>query len=286
MHAKETTMILVIGATAHFGRQTVETLAAGGHRVRALTRDPESAGLPTEVEVVQGDLTEPDTLETIVAGVDAMFLVLPYGMDPVALLKAASRAGVRRIVFLSSGAVVDNALQQPDVIAAYHHEVERAVVATGAEWTFLRIFFPAINSLTFAMQLKDGDLVRAPYADAATAPIHEADVAAVAARVLAEDGHSGKVYHLTGPATLTQADQVRVLGETLGRPLTFEALDPEPVRKQMAQFMDAEFVNALFDLIAETVGKPPEVNTLVEQITGRPARTYAQWAADHAEDFR
>jgi len=279
-------MILVIGATAHFGRQTVETLAAGGHRVRALTRDPESAGLPAGVEVVQGDLTQPGTLDAVVAGVDAMFLVLPYGMDPVALLKAASRAGVPRIVFLSSGAVADNALKQPDVIAAYHQEVERAVVATGAEWTFLRIFFPAINSLTFAMQLKEGDLIRAPHADATTAPIHEADVAGVAARVLTEDGHTGKVYHLTGPASLTQADQVRVLGETLGRPLTFEALDPEPVRKQMAQFMDAEFVNALFDLIAETVGKPPEVNTLVEQITGRPARTYAQWAADHAEDFR
>jgi uncharacterized protein YbjT (DUF2867 family) len=278
-------MILVVGATAHFGRQTVETLTLGGHQVRTLTRNPQTAGLPAGVEVMRGDLTQPQTLAPAMAGVDAMFLVLPYRMDPAPVLHAASQAGVRRIVFLSSGAVVDGASEQPDVIAAYHHEVEQAIAATGAEWTFPRIFFPAINSLAFAMQLKGGNVIRAPYAEASSAPIHEADVAAVAARVLTEDGHAGKVYQLTGPASLTQTDQVRVLAETLGRPLTFEELDPEPVRSQMAQFMDADFVNALFHLMAETVGKPAAVNSLVEQITGHPARTYAQWAADHAIDF-
>ncbi|MEV0829248.1 SDR family oxidoreductase [Nonomuraea rubra] len=278
-------MILVVGATAHFGRQTVETLAAEGHRVRALSREPGKAGLPAGVEVVRGDLTLEETLAPALSGVDAVFLVLPYGMDAAPLLRATRRAGVRRIVFLSSGAVIDGAGEQPDVIAAYHHGVEQAVKATGVEWTFLRLFFPAVNSLSYAMQLGGSDVVRGAYAGATSAPIHEGDVAAVAARVLTGDGHAGKVYELTGPESMTQAEQVGVLGTVLGRPLRFEELDAGPVRAQLGQFMDPAFVNALFDLMEATVGKPAPVGSLVEELTGRPARTYAQWAADHLADF-
>ncbi|MEV4173185.1 NAD(P)H-binding protein [Nonomuraea sp. NPDC049709] len=278
-------MILVAGATAHFGRQAVESLVAAGHQVRALSRTPEAAGLPDGVEVVRGDLTQAATLAPALTGVTAVFLVLPYQMDPTAFLDAAREAGVGRIVFLSSGAVVEGADEQPDVIAAYHHGVERAIRANGAEWTFLRIFFPAINSLSFAMQLADGDVVRGPYAGAQSAPVHEGDVGEVAARVLTEDGHAGKVYELTGPESMTQAEQVSTLGRVLGRPLSFEELDPEPVRAQMGQFMDPAFINALFDLMAATVGKPAPVNSLVADLTGRPARGYAQWVADHVADF-
>ncbi|UBU11320.1 SDR family oxidoreductase [Nonomuraea gerenzanensis] len=278
-------MILVVGATAHFGRQTVEALAAEGHRVRALSRTPERAGLPAGVEVVRGDLTQEETLAPALSGVRALFLVLPYGMEAAPLLRAARRAGVGRIVFLSSGAVIDGADRQPDVIAAYHHGVEQAVKATGAEWTILRLFFPAVNSLSYAMQLGGSDVVRGAYAGATSAPVHEGDVAAVAARVLTGDGHAGRVYELTGPQSMTQAEQVRVLGTVLGRPLSFEELDAGPVRAQLGQFMDPAFVNALFDLMEATVGKPAPVNSVVEDLTGRPARTYAQWVADHRADF-
>ncbi|WP_043619507.1 NAD(P)H-binding protein [Nonomuraea candida] len=278
-------MILVVGATAHFGRQTVDSLVAAGHPVRALSRTPERAGLPAGVEVVQADLTRAETLGPALADVTAVFLVLPYGLDPAPFLDAARRAGVRRIVFLSSGAVVDGAEKQPDVIAAYHHGVEQAVKATGAEWTFLRIFFPAVNSLSFAMQLGGGDVVRAPYAGAAATVVHERDVADVAARVLTSGGHAGRVYEPTGPASLTQAEQVSALGAALGRDLSFEELDAGPVREQMGRFMDPDFVNALFDLMAATVGRDAPVNSVVEELTGHPARTYTQWAADHAADF-
>jgi uncharacterized protein YbjT (DUF2867 family) len=135
-------MYLVIGATAHFGRQAVEELAAAGAPVRALTRTPERAGLPEEVDVVRGDLTKPETMPAALAGVEAAFLVLQYGMDIAPLLAAAGQAGVRRLVFLSSGAVVPAAERQPDVIAQYHRDVERAIEASKIEWTFLRLLSP------------------------------------------------------------------------------------------------------------------------------------------------
>jgi len=278
-------MYLVIGATAHFGRQAVEELVAAGAPVRALTRTPERAVLPEGVDVVQGDLTKPETLPAALAGVEAAFLVVPYGMDVAALLAAAGRAGVRRLVFLSSGAVVPGADRQPDVIAQYHRDVERVIEASGIEWTFLRLLFPAINSLTFAMQLQDGDVIGAPYTEADLSAVHERDVAEVAARILIGGGHAGRAYDLTGPESLTQAQQVRILSDTLGRKLTVEDLDPQPVLEQMSHFMDPEFLAALFTLMAQAVGKPAPVNDVIEQITGHPARTYAQWAADHRADF-
>ena len=278
-------MYLVIGATAHFGRQAVEELVAAGVPVRALTRTPEQAALPREADVVQADLTKPETLSAALAGVEGVFLVLQYGMDVAPLLTAARQAGVRRLVFLSSGAVVPGAERQPDVIAQYHRDVESAVEASGIEWTFLRLLFPAINSLTFAMQLQGGDTIRAPYTEAASSVVHERDVAEVAARILIGGGHAGRAYDVTGPESLTQAQQVHILGETLGRPLTVEDLDPEPVLEQMSQFMDPEFLAALFALMEQSVGKPAPVNDVIEQITGHPARTYARWAADHRADF-
>jgi uncharacterized protein YbjT (DUF2867 family) len=275
-------MILVVGATAHFGRQTVEALLAAGEPVRALTRNPEAANLPDGVEIVRGDLTQPHTLTPALEGVTAIFLILPYGLDPAAFLK---EAGARRIVFLSSGAIVDDLDTQPDVIAAYHRSVERAIIDAGAQWTFLRIFFPAINSLSFAMQLNGSDVIRAPYRDATSAPIHEQDVADVAVRTLTDDAHTNRIHHLTGPESMTQEAQVRMLGEALRRPLRFEELDPAPVREQLSQFMEPDFVNALFDLMAATVETPATVNSTVEDITGNPPRSYAQWVADHTNDF-
>ncbi|MUN41141.1 NmrA family NAD(P)-binding protein [Actinomadura litoris] len=278
-------MYLVIGATAHFGRQTVEALHAEGHGVRALTRTPEKAALPEGVEVVQADLTVPRTLPAALDGVTAAFLVLQYGMDATALVEAAAEAGVRRIVFLSSGAVVDGADEQPDVIAAYHAGVERLIAESGMEHTFLRLLFPAINSLTFGMQLQGGDVVRAPYTRASFSAIHERDVADVAVRALVDEGHAGEVYDLTGPEALTQADQVAILAETLGRPLVAEDLDPEATRKQMARFMDGAFLDALFAMMAKAVDRPAEVNDVVRRIAGHPGRTYRQWTLDHAPDF-
>jgi len=119
-------------------------------------------------------------------------------------------------------------------------------------------------------------VIRVPYAEAAFSVVHERDVAEVAARILTRGGHAGQTYDLTGPEPLTQAQQVRVLGQTLGRPLVVEDLDPEPVIEQMSQFMDRDLLVAHFALMARAVGRPTPVNDAIEQITGHRARTYAQ----------
>ncbi|MEV0195655.1 NAD(P)H-binding protein [Nonomuraea sp. NPDC050691] len=277
-------MFLVTGATGNVGRHVVERLVARGEKVRALVRDPRRAVLPVGVEVVEGDLSRPETLDAALDCVTGVFLFAVPGSGP-AFVEAAQRAGVERVVLLSSNGVDDTAAEQANPIAAYHAEIEQALRGGKPAWTFLRSAHMATNALPWAGQIRAGDVVRAPYAGATSAPIHEADLAEVAVVALTEDGHAGQVYPLSGPASLTAAEQVTLIGEALGRPLVFEELTPEVAREQMSRFMPPFILNTLFEQWEQSVGNPAPVYDTVERLTGRPARAFAQWAADRVADF-
>src|SRR5215475_134341 len=163
-------MILVTAATAPVGRSIVEQLVAAGRPVRALTRDSGGAGLPPAAQVATGDLTDPESLATAMAGVSAVFLLAVVPGFAPGFLAAAGQAGVRRVVFQSSDAVVDGAAEQPNEIAAFHHDIERQLRESGLQWTFLRLAVASADALQWAFdvpgQLGRGDVVRGPYADA------------------------------------------------------------------------------------------------------------------------
>jgi uncharacterized protein YbjT (DUF2867 family) len=280
-------MILVTAATAPVGRSIVEQLVAAGRNVRALTRDPAKAGLPAGAEVVAGDLSDPASLVAAFKNISAVFLLAAVPGFAPAFLKAAKDAGVRRIVFQSSGAVVDDVDEQPNEIATFHHDIERAIRGSGLEWTFLRLEVASADALQWAFdvpaQLKAGDVVRGPYGQAAGSPIHPADFAAVAVAALTEQQHAGEIYHLTGPRSLTHIEQIKLIGEALGRPLRFEELEPAAARQAISPYAP---VDVLFETWEKHVHTPAPVTDTVERITGRPPRSVAQWAADYAADRR
>jgi uncharacterized protein YbjT (DUF2867 family) len=278
--------ILVTGATGRVGRQVVSQLLAAGASVRALTRNPDAAGLPPEVEVVRGDLTVPATSEGGLDGSDAVFLVWTAAADaaPAAVDRMAQRA--RRIVYLSAPHRTPHPFfQQPNKMAALHREVERLIEATGLPWTILRPGIFAANALAWwAPQIRAGDVVRWPYAAAPTAPIHERDIAAIAVRALLEDGHDGAEYVLTGPQSLDQREQVVTIGDVIGRPLRYQEMSPEEAQRELPG--PASVVTMLLNAWAAALGQPALVTSTVEEITGMPARTFRSWVTDHAEEFR
>ncbi len=277
--------ILIIGATGTVGREVVVQLLAAGARVRALTRDPGDAGLPSEVEVVWGDLTEAASLEPALDDVDDVFLVwtAPADAVPAAVDRIARHA--RRVVFLTSPHQTPHPFfQQPNPMAALHADIERAIQVSGLRWTFLRPGMFAANAVAWwAPQIRAGDVVRWPYGDAPTAPVDLRDVAAVAVRVLLDGGHDGAEYVLTGPESLTQREQVLAIGEVLGRPLRFEEMSPEDARREWP--VPAPVVDMLLNAWAAALGLPAFVTNAVEEITGRPARTFREWARDHAREL-
>jgi uncharacterized protein YbjT (DUF2867 family) len=279
-------MILVTAATAPVGRSIVEQLVATGRPVRALTRVPEQAGLPAEAEVVAGDLGDPDSLRSAMEGVSAVFLLAVVPGFAPSFIAAAKDAGVRRIVFQSSGSVDDEAPEQPHAVAAFHHEIEQALRDSGLEWTFLRLELSASNALQWAFdvpaQVKAGDVVRGPYAQAADAPIHPADFAAVAVEALTDDSHAGRTYRITGPQSVTHAEQIELLGEALGRPLRYEELSVDAAREAMGPYAPADVLLADWALHLDT---PAPVNDTIEKITGRPGLSYLQWARDFRAEF-
>lgn len=280
-------MFLVTAATAPVGHAIVEQLVRTGWDVRALTREPAKASLPSGAEVVAGDLSDPISLRTAMEGVSAVFLLAVTSGFESAFLDAAKDAGVRRIVFQSSGAVDDTATEQPNDIAAFHHGIEQAIQASGLEWTFLRLDVASADALHWAFdvpaQLKAGDVVRGPYAKAAVSPIHPTDVAAVVVAALTEDEHAGKTYHLTGPTSLTHTEQLQLIGEALGRPVRYEELEPEAARQAISPYAPADVLFASWE---QHISTPAPVTDTVERVTGRPPRTVEQWAADYAAALR
>ncbi|MEV0598748.1 NAD(P)H-binding protein [Streptomyces sp. NPDC050315] len=273
-------MILVTGATGNVGRNLVRELLDAGEKVRALTRDPATSALPDGVETVPGDLTRPETLPAALQGVDRAFLFPVHGaLD--AFLKHAKEAGTQHIVLLSSDSVT---FPQPGWIGEQHLACEQAVADSGMSWSFVRPTVFMANDLGWAHQLRNDGTVRGAYGGGAMAPVDERDIAAVAAHaLLAPD--PGKTYELTGPQALSQIDRVRIIGETLGLPARFEEIPREDVHQRLINHMPPPAADFLLDQLAASRTTPTPVLPTIEQVTGRPAHTYAEWVAHHAADF-
>ena len=279
--------VLVIGATGNIGSRVVAELLRSNVVVRALSRTPESARVPVGVEVVAGDLTTPESLDAALTGVGAVFLVWTAPLVHAAKAIARIAQYTKRLVYLSAPYQTPHPFfQQSNPMASMHAELERLIKAAGLSYTFIRPGMFASNVVHWwAPQIRSGNVVRWPYPAAATAPIDECDVARVAARTLSEDGFAGGDYVLTGPESLTQADQVRLIGEALGRPVRFEEQSPEEFRRQASGTWPPLVVDMLLEAWHAAVGLPAYVTTSVGDITGTPARTFRQWVDDHRDAF-
>jgi len=232
---------------------------------------------------VAGDLSDAESLAAAFQGVSAVFLLAAVPGFAPTFLKAAKEASVRRIVFQSSGAIDDGTDEQPNPIAAFHYDIECQIRDSDLEWTFLRLEVASSDALQWACdvpaQLKVGDVVRGPYAEAAGSPMHSSDFAAVAIVALTQDEHVGKIYHLTGPASLTHREQVQLIGKALGRSLRYEELDEEQARAAISPYAPAD---VLFETWKRHIGTPAPVTDTVQRLTGRPPRSIEAWAANLA----
>lgn len=274
-------LILVTGATGNVGSNIVSGLLDTGEEVRALVRDPGAARLPSGVEVVQGDLTAPDTVKAALEGVAKVFLLWPSFDSEAATPVLEALAGqARRVVYLSS----ENVREDTD---AYEGTVKWQLERLAREWTFLRPTGFASNTLLWAEQIRGGDVVRWPFPGATRSLIHERDIADVAVRALNGDALIGARPILSGPEALTQVEQVETIGEAIGRPLRFEAISADAARAQMVEtFGDPTFVDTALDAWAAMIDDPEVLTSTVQEITGTPARSLYRWALDHADEFR
>jgi uncharacterized protein YbjT (DUF2867 family) len=215
--------------------------------------------------------------------VTAAFLLSGYGGLEETLANMR-RAGVERVVLLSSSAAP--AGDETNAVARYHIRSERAVRASGLGWTFLQPNTFMTNTFQWLAQMRQGDVIRAPFPDVRVATIDPDDIGAVAALALTSDANEGHAYRLSGLESLTPADRVAILGEVLGRDLRFEAQTNDEARAEMSAAMPAEYVDAFFRFFVDGDLDESAVRPTVQELTGRAPRTFAAWTRAHADAFR
>lgn len=265
-------MILITGGNGVVGRRVAELLLQDNVPVTTVTRQT-------------GDLFSPQWIKPDLEGVEAI-QISPRATGPglEALLALAVEQGVRRAVLLSATTV-----EHPAGEARFADQFRRAeelVTGSGLEWTVLRLADFAANALAWVPQVRAGDVVRGAYGKAATSPIHETDIATVAAQALLGNGHAGSVHTLTGPESLDQYEKVRLIGAATGRTLSFQELPPEQVRQGLlAQGLPEEVPARLLGSLADYAVSAGPTTSTVEDLLGRPALTFADWARDHASAF-
>jgi uncharacterized protein YbjT (DUF2867 family) len=276
-------MILVTGATGNVGSELTRALAERGKSVRVLARKPDQGSFPADVHVVTGDLEDPGSLAPALQGVSMVFLL--GGFATADVLRRIRAAGAGHVVLLTSRCVIDG--NPENAVTRMWLDAEAAVRDSGVGWTILRPSGFQSNALRWLSQLREGDVVRAPWPAVPIAAIDPADIAAVASVVLNEPGHEGEALTLSGPEPLTPGEQVAALGHALRRPLRYEPLSDDEARASMAaDGTPASLIDAFFRFFSAGEFDDSAITGTVHEIIGRPPHTFDHWAHAHTDLFR
>ncbi|MEU8920970.1 NAD(P)H-binding protein [Kitasatospora sp. NPDC048545] len=281
-------MITVTGATGNIGRTLVELLAGAGEQVVAVSRQPQPAAPATGVRWARGHLGDTAGLRPALEGSRALFLLLggelnTRGESPEALLDAAADAGVERIVLVSSQV---SATRPDSPSHARLRQFEDALGASGRDVTVLRPGGFASNAFAWAETVRTERTVFAPFGDVALPVVDPADIAAVAAAVLREDGHAGRTYELTGPEPISPRRQAAALAEALGEEVAFVELSREQAHAHLARFMPEQVIPGTLDVLGLPLPAELTISPDVAAILGRPAAPFGAWAVRNLSAFR
>ncbi|GGF37304.1 NAD(P)H-binding protein [Subtercola lobariae] len=275
---------LVVGATGSVGALVLAELRQLGVPVRASSRHPEPGRFPADVDVFAADLTDADSLIRAFDGARQVFLYAnPHGVDTV--ITAARAAALERIVVMSSGSII-HTTSAGNAITEEHRQVEDAFAAAADIAVVpLRPLVLANNALSWAYPIRAGRALALYQPDAATAPIHERDIAAVAVAALTRGPSADVSAMLTGPAMLTQREQVAAIARAIGRPIAIEELSRDAAAEQFSRFMPAPEAEAVLQFLDDAAAGNSPATDATSRILGRPALTFDEWATDHSADF-
>ena len=280
-------MIVVTGATGNLGGAIASRLSSAGHTVRLFVRDPRRAPSLSGAEVAVGDFADPRSVAAALEPGDRIFMVSVHADNPERveahqrLIGAVAAAGAKQIVYLSfMGA-------RPDAInyhARSHGVTEQMIRASGVPWTFLR---PSLYMEVLHKRFDAARVLRAPAGAGRAAWVARDDIAAVAATVLAQDGHEGKIHEITGPRSLSMSETARVVSEALGRRFRYEAETSEEGwewRRATGQ-TDWEIRARIASWESVRAGEVSRATGTVHLLTGVRPRTLTEYVTSHGNEF-
>ena len=283
-------MILVTGGTGAIGGELLRLLSQAGIPARALARNPAKGQTLPGITWVAGDLSRPETLAPVFAGADTLFLLTHYYEDMIELqhnaIVAARAAGVTHVVKVSAFAASDHS-RAP--IGRWQYQVEQELRESGMAWTILRPHHFMQNLLAQLDYIVNDRTVYSASGDGKIPYVDLHDVAAVAFVALTQPGHEGKTYVVTGGEALSYRQAAEIIGAAIGEPLRFvdETQDEARARRVREGLPPAVIESALaISAYQRAGGKTVTITTTVADLTGRPPRTFAEFAEENAAVFR
>jgi uncharacterized protein YbjT (DUF2867 family) len=283
--------VLVTGATGQVGGAVLEELVRRGVQARAMVRtEDRSAGLAARgVEAVVGDLERPETLPGALSGAGRVFLMSRDDPNQPemegALIEAAGRAGIGRIVKLSASGAAPNS---PVALMRRHAQAERILETSGLGYTILRPQLYMQNFLRFGPSIATEGRFAAPMDDHRFALVDVRDVARVAAAALTEDAHAEAAYVVSGPEALSYGEAAEAIGAAIGEEVAYEPAEPGAFRDELVANRGLPRWRAdelAFIASAYGGGAGELVTDIVRRVGGEPPRTFDEFAKEHLDHF-
>ena len=279
--------MILITTAGKVGSEAASLLAQRGTPVRVLVRSLEKAKalVQARVELVEGDLDDPATIDAALRDVKAVVLVSPaVPVQELNVIDSAVRAGVAHVVKITSKASADS----PIARRRWQTEIEAGLIASGLGYTLLRNNAYMQNFLALAPAIAKTNSFASSVGTGRVGLIDARDVAAVAAEVAAAPAaHVGKTYWPSGPGLLSYSDVAAVLTKVLDRPISYRQRTFEEDKQAMIQAgvpePIAEMNAQAFSLTAE--GDAAWITDDVPTLLNRPARSFEQFATDYAAAF-
>lgn len=283
-------MILLSGATGRVGSAASMTLNQAGVPFRVLVRDPDRFVLKDaeNIELVQGDLEDPDDVTAAMKDVDKALLLMSNSPAQADIEKQfaliAERMGVRHLVKISS---MEASAQTSATLPMLHYDSEQMIQSLNLTWTFLRPNFYMQNMLMYSASISEAGVFALPLGDAKTAMVDARDVGAVVAAVLQEDGHQNKIYQLTGSELINFDEVAERMLTVLGKPVAYQKQTADEFRTVLENFIQSQWqLDAVCELFAEIAdGSLEQMSGDVERLLGRAPISLTQFTRDFSTAF-
>jgi uncharacterized protein YbjT (DUF2867 family) len=281
----------VTGATGTAGSATVSALRAAGVDVIAGVHSLEKSGPLKELGAVVKQMDYADVSEMTAAmhGADRLFLVTPVTHETekltASIVQAAKAAKVAHIAKLS-GLDVDS--KPGFALGHWHRAAEKVIEASGLDWTFLRPNAFMQNFLGSAASIKGQATYYSPFGSTPVSFIDARDIGEVAAKVLSSDGHAGKIYKLTGPKGITNAEIAHLFTKATGKTISCTPISVMQLRRSlMGHGMPDIEAGATAELLGVmAMGTAGYTSPDAERLLGHAPRDFARFTADFSAVFR
>lgn len=286
-------MLFVTGGNGHFAASVIANLRASGHAGSLIvgTRDPHSpfARELTEagIQVRKADFEDPASLRQAMTGAEKVLIIPTMAPNDVrivqnqAAVEAARASGVRHLVYASFINASEGSFAEHNRLV--HYPTEQAIRASGLSFTILRhALYAEMMTTNLKETLASGLLCRAG-GDARCAYIGRDDLGISAARILASDGHEGRIYTETMAETVSGAEAAALMSEVFGTPVAYRAIPSG----EWAEYMSGAWgvplyaaQSAVGTMRAVETGEFDIASNDYAEITGHPPRTFRRFLED------